>query len=552
MDKNPEVPEFSMDVLLTQLIDRAQDVVAARSRLYKLIAANNVMVSNLDLQTLLQRIVELAADLVDAKYAAIGVIGPDGSLENFTHTGISDEVARSIGIYPEGKGLLGALLTEGKPLRLADMSTDSRAVGFPANHPAMTSFLGVPITVRGEVLGRLYLSDRNDGSEFSSDDELFATSLAATAGIAISNSRFLIKTQQNERWARAIAESMRAILNDEDALEILATAVCDISDADLVAILTRTGEDELRVEHAVGAVSEELQSVTFKISESHTGRAALTQKTTILTNLVGGPLNDYADFGSTIVAPIIRSEYVTGLLVVARNNGEPSYSQTDADQISSFADQAEIAMERIKSFENLRHMELLEDRNRIARDLHDHVIQRLFAAGLSLKAVATKLGDTAESKRLNDQIAELDSTIADIRQTIFALQRQPEDSAGLRFRVLEIVDRISPSLPQRPRVQFSGPIDLITDSELADDLVAVVNEGLTNVVKHAKATEVSLTISAIAGTLSVEIHDDGVGLGDGLGHGLENMKQRAEKLGGEFEAHKSRPQGTTITWTVQV
>ena len=552
MDKTPEVPEFSMDVLLTQLIDRAQDVVAARSRLYKLIAANNVMVSNLDLQTLLQRIVELAADLVDAKYAAIGVIGPDGSLENFTHTGVSEEVVKSIGSYPEGKGLLGALLTEGKPLRLADLSDEPRSVGLPPNHPKMTSFLGVPITVRGEVLGRLYLSDRNDGTEFSSDDELFATSLAATAGIAIANSRFLIKTQQNERWARAIAESMRAILNDEDALEILATAVCDISDADLVAILTRTGEDAVKIEHAVGAAAEELQSATFTISESDTGRAALAQKKTILTNLVGGPLKDYGDFGSTIVAPIIRSDEVTGLLVVARNEKESAYSQTDADQISSFADQAGIAMERIKSFEDLRQMEVLEDRNRIARDLHDHVIQRLFAAGLSLKAVATKLGDTAESERINDQIAELDSTIADIRQTIYALQRQPDDSQTLRYRVLEIVDRISPSLPQRPRVQFTGPIDLITDATLADDIVAVVNEGLTNVVKHANATEVSLTISAIAGTLSVGIHDDGVGLGDGLGHGLENMKQRAEKLGGEFEARKSRPKGTTFTWTVQV
>lgn len=552
MDKTPEVPEFSMDVLLTQLIDRAQDVVAARSRLYKLIAANNVMVSNLDLQTLLQRIVELAADLVDAKYAAIGVIGPDDSLENFTHTGVSDEVAKSIGIYPEGRGLLGALLAEGEPLRLANMATDTRSVGFPPNHPEMTSFLGVPITVRGEVLGRLYLSDRADGNEFSSDDELFAVSLAATAGIAISNSRFLIKTQQNERWARAIAESMRAILNDEDALDILATAVCDISDADLVAILTRTGEDQIKIEYAVGAISQEIESLTFSLADSPTGQAALTRKTTILNDLANGPLNEFGDFGSTIVAPIIRSDDVTGLLVVARNNGEPAYSQTDADQITSFADQAGIAMERIKSFENLRHMELLEDRNRIARDLHDHVIQRLFAAGLSLKAVATKLGDTAESKRLNDQIVELDSTIAEIRQTIFALQRQPEDSEGLRFRVLEIVDRISPSLPQRPRVQFSGPIDLITDSALADDIVAVVNEGLTNIVKHANATEVSLTISAIAGTLSVEIHDDGVGLGDGMGHGLENMKQRAEKLGGEFEARRSRPKGTTITWTVQV
>lgn len=552
MTKTPEVPEFSMDVLLTQLIDRAQDVVAARSRLYKLIAANNAMVSNLDLQTLLQRIVELAADLVDAKYAAIGVIGPDGSLENFTHTGVSDEVAKSIGHNPEGKGLLRAMLIEGEPLRLANMTADPRSVGFPPNHPEMTSLLGVPITVRGEVLGRLYLSDRVDGNEFSSDDELFAVSLAATAGIAISNSRFLINAQQSERWAKAIAESMRAILNDEDALEILATAVCDISDADLVAILTRTGENEITIEHAVGAISQEIQSLSFSLADSHTGRAALTRKTTILTDLVGGPLNDFGNFGSTIVAPIIRSDDVTGLLVVARNYGEPAYSQTDADQISSFADQAGIAMERIKSFENLRQLELLEDRNRIARDLHDHVIQRLFAAGLSLKAVATKLGDSAESKRLNDQIVELDSTIADIRQAIFALQRQPEDSEGLRLRVLDIVDRISPSFPQRPRVQFSGPIDLITDSALADDVVAVVNEGLTNVVKHANATAVSLSISAIAGTLSVEIHDDGVGLGDGLGNGLENMKQRAEKLGGEFVARRSRPRGTTITWTVQV
>lgn len=539
---------------VAQLIDRAQQSDAVRSRIYKLVESSNSLVANLDLSAVLHGIATAAADLMNAKYAAIGVIGPRGNLEHFTHTGMSDAEVAAIGDLPEGKGLLGALLHTDQPLRLAKMSADPRSVGFPPHHPPMTSFLGVPILMRGEVLGRLYLSDRLDGEEFSEIDEVFATTLAASAGIAISNARLLEEVQYKEQWSAALAETMRIILTDgfEEGMTSILHATRTLAQADLVVIAMNDEGDELVIDMAEGELAEELLSQSFSVLEGNIGQVAVSGITSVLTDLENEPLAQFGISGTAVIAPIFRADSIIGLLITVRNAKAPDYAASDVAMVNSFADQAGIAIDKMRSAEAVSRVELLEDRNRIARDLHDHVIQRIFAAGLSLKAVATRLGDSPESAKLTEQIAELDHTISDIRHTIFALQRGTRGTDGVRSRVLEILERVSDSFDIEPRVQFSGPVDLITDAALADDIVAVINEGLTNVVKHAHASTARVFVSAMAGELTIEIKDDGAGLGEGHGHGLNNMHHRAEARGGEFSIGPAKPRGTTLFWSVPV
>ena len=539
---------------VAQLIDRAQQSEAVRSRIYKLVESSNSLVANLDLSDVLHGIATAAADLMNAKYAAIGVIGPRGNLEHFTHTGMSDAEVAAIGDLPEGKGLLGALLHTDQPLRLAKMSVDPRSVGFPDHHPPMTSFLGVPILMRGEVLGRLYLSDRLDGEEFSEIDEVFATTLAASAGIAISNARLLEEVQYKEQWSAALAETMRIILTDgfEEGMTSILHATRTLAQADLVVIAMNDEGDELVIDMAEGELAEELLSQSFSVLEGNIGQVAVSGITSVLTDLENEPLAQFGISGTAVIAPIFRADSIIGLLITVRNAKAPDYAASDVAMVNSFADQAGIAIDKMRSAEAVSRVELLEDRNRIARDLHDHVIQRIFAAGLSLKAVATRLGDSPESAKLTEQIAELDHTISDIRHTIFALQRGTRGTDGVRSRVLEILERVSDSFDIEPRVQFSGPVDLITDAALADDIVAVINEGLTNVVKHAHASTARVFVSAMAGELTIEIKDDGAGLGEGHGHGLNNMHHRAEARGGEFSIGPAKPRGTTLFWSVPV
>lgn len=541
---------------VAQLIDRAQQSDAVRSRIYKLVESSNSLVANLDLSAVLHGIATAAADLMNAKYAAIGVIGPRGNLEHFTHTGMSDAEVAAIGDLPEGKGLLGALLHTDQPLRLAKMSVDPRSVGFPDHHPPMTSFLGVPILMRGEVLGRLYLSDRLDGEEFSEIDEVFATTLAASAGIAISNARLLEEVQYKEQWSAALAETMRIILTDgfEEGMTSILHATRTLAQADLVVIAMNDEGDELVIDMAEGELAEELLSQSFSVLEGNIGQVAVSGITSVLTDLENEPLAQFGISGTAVIAPIFRADSIIGLLITVRNAKAPDYAASDVAMVNSFADQAGIAIDKMRSAEAVSRLELLEDRNRIARDLHDHVIQRIFAAGLSLKAVATRLGDSPESAKLTEQIAELDHTISDIRHTIFALQRGTRGTDGVRSRVLEILERVSDSFEIEPRVQFSGPVDLITDAALADDIVAVINEGLTNVVKHAQASTARVFVSAMAGELTIEIKDDGAGLGEGHGHGhgLNNMHHRAEARGGEFSIGPAKPRGTTLFWSVPV
>lgn len=555
----PDGPKLELENLLTQLIGRANEVMATQSRLRNLITATNSVVGDLDLPTVLRNIAESARKLVDARYAAMGVIGEDGQLEQFIHVGMDQAIVDHIDHLPEGKGLLGALIQDPQPVRLQSLAADQRSSGFPANHPPMTTFLGVPIRVRDEIYGNLYLTDQADG-EFSADDEELIQALAASAGIAIANARLFEESRFRERWSNALAEVNRHMLaNDEDAgVDILTERLLELATAELVCVLKAIPEhDSLLVDRAVGHGSAELLNATFPFegsvaqsviddgsprsfdrSQSHPGTGFLSQ----------------SGMAQALLVPFDISEGERGLLVVARREARLPFQSLDVELASSFADQVTLAVQRSRSRSDQQQMEILEDRSRIARDLHDHVIQRLFAAGLSLQAVASGLGPGPAATKILTQISDIDDTIAQIRQTIFALKSNGASTAGgLRARLREVTDKVTGQFATPPKIRFLGPVDLMSDRGATDDVVAVVTEALANAVRHANADSVSISVSTAAGQLTVDVTDDGVGLaGDLHFSGLSNMRNRAKARGGDFSIADVEPHGTHLTWSIPV
>jgi len=352
--------------------------------------------SGLDLATILQRIVEVAADLVDARYAALGVLDEERTrLVEFITVGLSEEQHQAIGALPHGHGILGLLILDAKPVRLPDLTDHPDSYGFPPNHPPMRSFLGVPIRVRDEVFGNLYLTDKTTAEVFSDVDEELIIALAGAAAVAIENAR------------------------------------------------------------------------------------------------LHGRLQD---------------------------------------------------------------VRLLEDRERIARDLHDSVIQRLFATGLSLQGAARLVQDPKVVDRLEAAVDDIDATVRQIRTVIFGLESIKRTAGGLRERVLAVVHEAARPLGFEPRVVFDGPIDAAATDAVAVEVVGVLREALSNVARHASATKVDVSIEA-GDELVVQVVDNGVGPpgpDTPMGSGLANMQARAERLGGRMSLTTASPSGTAVDWRVPV
>jgi len=549
-------PKLEFESALTHFVDRAQEMMSSQARMRDLIRINNELTSNLDLPNVLRRIVEIGKELLNARYAAMGVIGDERRLEQFIHVGMDPEVYEQIDHLPEGKGLLGALIDDPQPVRLETIASDTRSSGFPAHHPPMESFLGVPIRVRDEVYGNLYLTDSVNGA-FSSDDEELAEALAATAGIAIENARLFDDSAYRARWATALAETARRLVqdDDDDQLGVIVAEVQELAGADLVSIaLISDSGDEIVVERASGVGADELTSRSFPLSDTFAGKVISGREPIMIDEHARFQPNGLAYealLGPSMVIPFGRPDRPLGVLIVTRSQGGMPFTPKDLDLGTSFASHIGVAVDRAESQRTRRRVALLEDRGRIARDLHDHVIQRLFATGLSLQGTAANLGGEA-AEQISAQVEEIDGAIAQIRQSIFAMRRDPESTTvSVRARILEIVDRVSGQMESKPRVTFSGPVDLMASGNLTDDVAAVVTEALANAVRHARATKVDISVTAASGQVSIEVTDDGVGPGHSPTlSGLDNLRHRAESQGGTFAIHQAPGGGTRLAWSV--
>jgi signal transduction histidine kinase len=496
----------------------------------------------------LRRIVEAAHELVGARYAALGVIAPDGHLAEFIHTGMPADTVDRIGHLPQGKDLLGALIENPRPIRLRSIGDDSRSSGFPPDHPPMQSFLGVPIRVRDEVFGNLYLAESTN-SEFSAEDEELTKALAATAGVAIDNVRLYETARTRQEWLRA-----SAAITDR----LIAERSREIAHADLVTVVLPADDGhELRVEVAVGTNADDLPGLRVPWEGSLSGRVFTTGKPLRVSGPNEQPGLAYVasgelDVGPVLVVPLLGSHQVHGVLTAARLQGGPAFTAEDLDMAADFANQASLAVELAEARTERQRAAMLDERERIAADLHDHVIQRLFAAGLSLQSVAAGLGSGRATDRILGLIQDLDDTIGQIRTTIFQLHQVPQAAdRGVRARLLDVVTDVTPALGFAPGVRFAGVLEGTVSAEVAEDLVAVLREALSNVARHARARSAEVDITAGPDRLTLDVRDDGVGMAPTTRlSGLANLRHRAERHGGSLTLAPRDTAGTWLSWSV--
>ena len=534
-------------------VDRLQDL-ATQGRLRALLRANEAIIGHLDLPVVLERIVGVAVNLVGAQYGALGVLSPDGGLEQLINVGMTPQQVKRIGNLPQGHGLLGALIDDPHPIRLSRLAEDPRSVGFPPHHPSMASFLGVPIRVRDEVYGNLYLSNQSSG-EFSEDDEQLVVALAATAGIAIENARLFAETLRRQAWAAASAEITAALVSTDEgnSLNILTARMLTLADADVVWVLQPTTDaGQMIVTTARGIDEEHIEGTTMDAGGSIVGsviEAGQPRQVDDGAGLQSLPGNRQ-HLGAVMAVPLAAPG--RGVLLVARLAGRPRFARGDLEMAANFAGQASVAMEISAARAARQKVALLEDRGRIARDLHDHVIQQLFATGLELQNIAGQTqGDIAE--RISASVTSLDGSISQIRTVIFALSTSTrEGNPAVRHAVIDLANEFADCLSKTPTVSFSGPIDLMITNDLADDVLAVTREALANVVKHAQAQHASIDLTVQYGWATLAITDDGHGIeGSTRRSGLVNLENRALDRGGSFMIDSDH-HGTRLRWSVPI
>ena len=544
------------------------------AQLRRLLQANRLAVEHLDLPRTLRQVIEAAVDLVGAPYAAIGVLGTDGLLAQFVHTGMDDATVAAIGELPVGRGLLAASAEDPRPVRIGSIADDPRSVGVPPGHPELVSFLGVPLQVREEVYGHLYLADTRPDA-FSEDDQVLVEALATTAGIAIDHARLFGESQRRERWTAVTTEITQELLSATgvDALQLVADRVRELAGAALVAVvLTHGAEGDFEgvgADRVSGASGARVLGRRLPPGDGLVRRCLRSRRPQLADQLADELADEPADelldpggepdppylpvdeYGPAMALPLTSEAGMRGSILVLRDQGQPRFTELDLDVAASLADHAALALDRADARLARVRLDQVDDRDRIARDLHDHVVQRLYAAGLGIQSVRSALPPGPLPDRLGAQVDELDATIRQVRTTIFGLHDDDTEETGLRSRVLAVVASAAVLLAEPPAVTFRGPLDLLVEASMHEDVEAVVREGLSNAGRHARARHVEVSVEAEPSTLAVRVCDDGVGLGEGTRlSGLDNLRVRALRRGGSFALSTPEGGGTHLTWTV--
>ncbi|MFD9038879.1 sensor histidine kinase [Streptomyces bottropensis] len=557
------LPQLRLDELLEELQARLDAARGTRDRVHSLLEAVLSVGRELDLEQALRSIVEAAAVLVDAEYAALGVIGPDGRRLSAFHTvGVSAEQIARIGPYPEGHGILGELIHHPEPLRLAKISEHPSSYGFPPHHPPMNTFLGVPIRVREQVFGNLYLTEKRGGAQFDEEDVSVTLTLAVAAGVAIDNARLYAEFRLRERWLRANAEITHRLMSGGERAEVLgliADRAREITGAALTVVAMPMGDtDSLAVELALGKEAEVFQGLVLPVDgtlmgEAFSGVTAVTSADVTHDKRVPVEAPRIAGLGAAVAVPVGTGESgVRGVLLLVRESGQTPFTEKEIDPLRGFAAQAAIAMELAERRLEAEEVAVLKDRDRIARDLHDLAIQRLFATGMTLQSAGRFIEHAEASERVVRAVDDLDETIKIIRSTIFGLRtREGVAEAGLRARAVRLVGETAPVLGFAPSVRMEGLLDTDVPKEIADHVVAVLSEALTNVGRHAHADRTEVALFTDGRDVRLSVVDNGVGLpADGRRSGLRNMAERAEQLGGRMELGETDGGGTTLVWQV--
>jgi signal transduction histidine kinase len=561
------IPQLRLDELLAELQGRLQAVLATRDRMRGLLEAVVAISSGLDLESTLRRITETAVELVGATYGALGVIGSGGRLAEFIPVGLTGEEIGRIDHWPEGRGLLGLLIKDPRPLRLSGISEHAESSGFPAGHPAMRSFLGVPVRVRDEVFGNLYLTNKRGGEEFTEDDEAILLALGAAAGVAVDNARLYQAARRSQRWMQASAEVTTALLSGVEPGEVLARITSqarDLSDADIAVLALPDGEGRrLTITYADGEGAQAVRGVVLPVGQSLSGQVLATGDSVTIADFADDERAAAAaraamsHVGPAVVFPLGAPGSRRGVLTIGRRHGKEPFPQAEAAFAASFAAQAGVALELAASRAEAERLSVYQDRDRIARDLHDLVIQRLYATGMSLQGTMPMISRPEVAERVTRAVDDMDQTIREIRGTIFALQaRDAGGPSDPRAGIVGLVEEMTPVLGFAPSLRLGAGLRTLHSQELADQALAVLREALSNMARHAGASRADVIVDIDQdGFLTVIVTDDGTGIpAGGRRSGLRNLADRAARLGGELRLSQADPAaprpGTRLEWRV--
>ncbi|MFF3018650.1 GAF domain-containing protein [Streptomyces sp. NPDC057939] len=478
--------------------------------------------SELELHSTLQHIVESAAELCAARYGALGVVDPERvRLTKLFTVGLTDAERAAIGRLPDGRaGLLGALITDPRPLLLDDLAQDPRSAGFPPGHPPMHGFLGVPIRVHTEVFGNLYLTEKRGGGPFTDEDVALLRVLASQAGIAIGNARLYETARRRERWiegAAAVTTTLLAGRPAADALMCVAERARLLADAAAGVVLQPTPEGGM-----------EIVAASTHGDPGDLVGTAIAPGSAVLEQLLGGEpvfIDDSATdprmtthvrerFGPSMMLPLQSGGQLIGTLALPRARGGPPYDAVDRLLASQFASQAALALVLADAQHDREQLAVYEDRDRIARDLHDLVVQRLFATEMMLESTRRRssnapTGDTV-GEELSRAVDELDSTIQEVRTAIFALQQPPTDApTTFRGRVLRETGGAAVLLGFQPSVHFAGAVDALLPEPVAGDLLAALRGALAAAHRRVGVTSIEVGIDATPTRVHLTVSDDG-------------------------------------------
>jgi signal transduction histidine kinase len=515
--------------------------------------------SQLDLEVVLRQIVEAATGLVNARYGALGVVDDSGGLAEFIPVGLTEAEIAGIHHWPEGRGLLGELITNPRPLRLADIADHPNSFGFPDGHPPMRSFLGVPVRIRDEVYGNLYLTEKENGGQFDDEDEAVVVALAAAAGVAIENARLYEEARRRQRWLQASAEVTRRLLSGtppSEVVELVTQQVLEMSGADLATLALPEGERrELVIRHAAGEDAADTLGLLLPRASLSAEVLATGEPVTVedfsQDERVARVARERMQLGPAVIFPLGARGNVRGVLTVGRRPGAMPLTHAATEMVGSFAAQAGVALELADARRDAEQVTMLQDRERIARDLHDLVIQRLYATGMSLQGALPLIVRPEVADRVTRAVDAMDDTIGEIRSAIFALQsRHDLKQPALSERILDVASEMTGPLGFAPSLSLSTGLDDQVPAEVADQALHVLREALSNAARHADASRVDVRVQA-GSDLVVVVSDDGVGLGDSTRRsGLANLAERAGQLGGTLQVGPAGDRGTELRWQV--
>jgi signal transduction histidine kinase len=512
----PDVPRLELEDTLVQLTQRAADVLKAQGRLRALLRANALVTADLKIEVVLERLVRASRDLVASRHAALHVLAKDGSLEQLVHTDMTPD-----------------------QLRRLEQPRSDRAV------------LAVPVTVRGTLFGVLYLAESLRGA-FTEEDQQLATSLARTAAVAIENARLFADSEGRRRWQIVTTKATQLLFAGEEPMGVVLESAVRGADGDLAVFAVLDGEDVV-ARHVAGDHAERLHGRHIPLDESVL-EDVLRKGNPILEESYRNRRSSTPPLDPPVVSligvPLIRGDRVLGAVLVGRLAGRGSFDRADLDQLEGYVGHVGVALELNQSRSDQESLLVLREHQRIAADLHDHVIQELFATGMGLQSMVYRIDDPVQSARIGEYVDAIDATIRRIRTTIFQLSRPSHGGGSLKERLLAVVEDARPALGFAAHVEFSGLLDQAVPAGLADDALAVAREGLSNAARHANASSVRLRVTLTDDVLTVDVIDNGSGVDNpSRSSGLANLRLRARRYAGDLAVIRPPGGGTHLHWT---